>query len=86
MIPKKNDKNLPPEKKYYDVRAEVTLPATLVFRVFAESAQQAADMVAKNKSLSPISVKPKIAARKDRKLSVSKMGTSIIEFVSNFLS
>jgi hypothetical protein len=67
-------------KKYFDVRVECTLPATLLFRVLAESPEEAANMI---KNLQPNSVKHKLIGRKDNKLTVYQAGCSIILFIKN---
>jgi len=73
---------LPPLKKYYDVKIECMLPATLTYRVLAEDAMQAADLI---KGISPTGVKHKLIGRKDIKLTVYDSGSSIIRWVKNLL-
>jgi len=69
-------------KKYFDVRIETMLPAILTFRVLAEDANQAADLV---KGMTPNGVKHKLIGRKDIKLSVYDAGSSMIRFVKNLI-
>lgn len=68
----------PPEKKYYDVKVECLLPATLTYRVLAEDAQQAADLI---RGMSPNSVKHKLIGRKEIMLRVYDAGSSMMKFV-----
>ncbi len=73
-------KLLPKNKYYYDVRVECMLPATLTYRVLAESPEKAAEMI---KGLSPTSVKHKLIGRKESKLMVYDAGSSIIKLIRN---
>jgi len=77
-------KNQPkqPVLSYYDVKVETLLPATLTFRVLAEDAHQAANLI-KNKQ--PNSVHYRLLGRKDNKLTVYDAGSTIIKFVKNLL-
>ncbi len=77
--PKEKPKPLP---TYFDVKVEVLLPATLVFRVLAEDANKAADMI-KNKH--PNSVKYRLHGKKDIKLTVYDAGCTIIKFMKNLV-
>lgn len=65
-------------KKYYDVKVEAMIPATLTYRVLAETPEQAAELY---KFQQPIGVKHKLAGKKESKLSVSEAYSSIIKFV-----
>lgn len=69
-------------KKYFDVKVEVMLPATLTYRVLAEDAQQAATMI---KGMNPTAVKHKLIGRKEIKLTVYDSGSSMIRFIKNLL-
>jgi len=73
---------LPPPKYYYDVKVECLLPATLTYRVHAETPHQAADMI---KSLSPNSVKHRLIGRKELKLAVYDAGSNMIKFMKNLV-
>lgn len=81
VIMSKIQKNIP-VKRFYDVRVECMLPATLTYRVLAEDAQQAADMI---KRIPPNSVKHKLIGRKELKLTVYSAGSTLIKFVKNLL-
>lgn len=73
---------LPPPKYYYDVKVECLLPATLTYRVHAETPEKAAEMT---KSLSPNSVRHRLIGRKELKLSVSDAGSNMIKFIKNLV-
>jgi hypothetical protein len=70
------------DKHYYDVKIETLLPATLTYRVLAEDAQQASELI---KGMSPIGVKHKLIGKKDIKLTVYKAGSSFLEWSKNLL-
>jgi len=71
---------LPPPKYYYDVKVECMLPATLIYRVHAESPEQASQLI---KGLTPNSVKHRLIGRKELKLTVYDAGSSMIKFMKN---
>lgn len=78
---KKKDKKPEPKPKYYfDIKVETLLPATLSYRVLAETPEEA---VLQIKNLSPTSVKYKLFGRKDIKLIVYEAGCSFIKFIKN---
>ena len=79
-IKKKAD--LPPPKYYYDVKVECMLPATLTYRVHAETPEQAAKMI---KGLVPNSVKHKLIGRIEIKLMVYDAGSTMIKLIKNLL-
>ncbi|CAB4196580.1 hypothetical protein UFOVP1290_100 [uncultured Caudovirales phage] len=70
----------PPPKFYYDIKVECMLPATLTYRVLAETPEKAIDLI---KGQSPTSVKHRLIGRKEIKLMVYKAGCSMIMFVKN---
>lgn len=70
------------EKKWFDIRIECMLPATLTYRILAEDAQQAAELI-KNKS--PNSIKHRLIGKKDIKLTVYDAGSSMIRFIKNLV-
>ena len=67
-------------KKYFDVRVECMLPATITYRVLAEDAEQAATLL---KNASPSHVKYKLNGRKELKLMVYDSGSTMIRFIKN---
>jgi hypothetical protein len=71
-----------PEKKYYDVKVEATLPATLTYRVLAETPEQAIQLT---KNMSPTGVKYKLAGKKNLKATVYTAGTMMVQFVKNLV-
>ena len=66
--------------KYYDVRVECTVPSTIVFKVLASSPEEALQKI---KSSKPVSVQPRLNARKDIKATVYDSGSNIIRFIKN---
>lgn len=72
--------NHPVIKKYYDIKIETYLPATLMWRVLAETPEQAADLI---KGQQPTGVKHRLIGRKDFKLMVYEAGSSLIKLVKN---
>lgn len=70
----------PKPKYYYDVKVECMLPATLTYRVLAETPEQAAEMI---KGLQPNSVKHKLIGRKELKLMVYDAGSSFMKLMKN---
>jgi hypothetical protein len=70
------------EKRYYDVKVECMLPATLTFRVLAEDPAQATNLI---RGMSPIGVKHKLVGRKDLKMTVYEAGSSLIKWVKNLV-
>lgn len=75
---KKTEKPKPIEKKYFTVKIETTLPATLTYNVLAETPEQALELT---KNLQPNVVKHRLIGRRDTKVSVSDLGSCIIHFV-----
>ena len=75
-----DNQNKPKPKFYYDVKVEAMLPATLIYRVLAEDAQQAADLI---KQMQPNSVKHRLIGRKEIKLTVYEAGCTVIKFIKN---
>ena len=68
-------------KKYFDVKVECMLPATLTYVVLAEDAEQAYLMI---KNISPNSVRHRLIGRKELKLTVYDSGSTMIRFIKNF--
>jgi hypothetical protein len=73
--------NKPKPKTYFDVKIECMLPATIIYRVFAEDAEQASSLI---KGLSPSSVQYKINGKKDIKLIVYDAGCCVIKYIKKF--
>lgn len=83
QLKKEAAKKLEPKPKYYfDVKVEVMLPATLTYRVLAEDAQQAADLI---KQVQPNSVHHRLIGRKELKLTVYDAGSSIIKWMKKLV-
>lgn len=75
-------KKLPPPKFYYDVKVECMLPATVTYRILAETPEKAAEMI---KGMSPTSVKHKLIGRKELKLMVYDAGSNFIKLIKNII-
>lgn len=69
-------------KLYYDVKVECMIPATVTFRVLAETPEEAAGLI---RGMSPIAVKHRLLGRKDHKLTVYEAGSSLIKWIKNLL-
>lgn len=65
-------------KFYFDVKVECMLPATLTYRILAEDAQQAAELI---KGTQPNSVQHKLIGRKELKLTVYDAGSTMIKWM-----
>lgn len=72
----------PKPKYYYDVKVECMLPATLTYRVLAESPQQAAELI---KGKSPNAVSHKLQGRKELVLRVYDASGVMIRFMKKLL-
>lgn len=70
------------QKKYYDVKVEAMLPATITYRVFAEDEQEAVNLI---KKTNPLSVKYNLNNKKQLKLAVYEAGTTLVRLAKNFL-
>lgn len=70
------------ELKYYDVKLEVKLPATITYRILAESPEKAFEL---SKRATPTGVKYNIAHKLDIKAIVYDSGTTMIRFIKNFI-
>lgn len=80
---KKEAKIAPPKPKhYYDVKVECMLPATLVYRVLAEDAHQAAYLI---RGKSPNSVQHRLSGRKELTLKVYDASSSMMRFMKKLL-
>lgn len=69
-------------KKYYDVKVEVMLPATITYRVYAQDEQEAITLI---KNANPQNVKYRLNGKKELKLAVYDAGSTMIRFVKSFL-
>ena len=68
----------PKPKYYYDVKIECMLPATLTYRILAETPEQAADLI---KGQQPNGVVHKLIGRKEIALRVYSAGSSMMHFM-----
>lgn len=69
------------DKKYYDIKVEVMLPATLSYRIYAENPEKAIELL---KNSQP-HVKYRLNQKRDLKIFVYEAGSSIIQFIKNFV-
>ena len=72
----------PKDKQYYDVKVECMLPATLTFRILAEDAPQALELI---KGKSPNSVQHKLAGRRDLVAKVYDAGSMMMRHMKKLL-
>lgn len=70
------------DKKYFDVRVECLLPATLHYRILAETPEEAAELI---KQIQPNQVKYRLIGRKNLKLAVYDAGCTVIKFMKNLV-
>lgn len=74
--------NLPKPKYLYDVKVEAMLPATLVYKILAESPEQAVDLI---RGKQPVSVQYKLAGRKELKARVFDAGCLILKYARSLV-
>lgn len=79
---RKKQAEAPPPKYYYDVKVECMLPATITYRILAENAQQAAEMI---KGKSPNGVQHKLVGRKELILKVYDSGSTMMRYMKKLL-
>lgn len=69
------------EKKYFKVVVECNLPATVTYKVLAESPEKALEMI---KNQSPIAVKYHLPKKMNLKATIYDFGTTIIKLIKKF--
>ena len=69
---------MPPQKFYYDVKIETMLPATLTYRILAETAEQAAELI---KGKTPNTVQYKLIGAKNIIMRVFAAGSNMIHYI-----
>ena len=70
------------EKKYFDVKVEAMLPATLTYRILASNAEEALQL---SKKAQPTGIRHRLAGKKDLKATIYDAGSSIIRLVKNLI-
>lgn len=65
----------PKPKTYYDVKVECMVPTVLTYKILAEDAHQAAELI---KGKSPNSVQHKLVGRKEKELKVYDSGSNLM--------
>jgi len=78
----KKEVTQPKIKKYYTIKVETLLPATLSYRILAEDPEEALKLL---KNQPPNDVKYKLIGRKELKLTIYDFGTNIIRLVKNLI-
>ncbi|MHA2426419.1 MAG: hypothetical protein ACXADB_00065 [Candidatus Hermodarchaeia archaeon] len=71
------------KKRPYTVRLEVQAPVELTYRVWAETPEQAVEMIRYGQMVAP--PKPNLAKRRNIKATVYKYGTVMIEFIKKYV-
>jgi hypothetical protein len=66
--------------KYYDVKVECLVPATLIYKVYSESPEKACEMIS---SHAPQTVKYKLSGKQQLKITVYEAGCCMIKFMKN---
>lgn len=66
------------EKKYFDIRLEALIPATLYYRVFAEDEKKALQLI-KNKD--PDHIKYFLISKKDLLIKIYDAGTTFLKLL-----
>lgn len=80
---KKVDKPKIIQKYYFDVRVDCMIPATLTYRILAEDAEQAANLI---KGKPPNSVNYKLLGRKEIILKVYMSGSMMMKYIRKLLA
>lgn len=70
----------PPILHYFDVKVECMIPATLTYRVLAEDAYKAVELI---KGKTPNSVSHKIIGRKEKVIKVYMAGSNLMKYMKN---
>ena len=81
-LEKKAQENLIPKKIPHTVKLEVLAPVVLTYRVWAESPEQAVELLRYGHMSAP--PKPVLSKQKRIKATVYKYGTVMIEFIKQF--
>jgi len=81
MVEKKSNEIKP--KFYFDVCVDTMLPATLKYRILAETPEQAIELM---KGKAPSSVHYKLVGKKDFLLKVFYSGSNMMKFIKRLLS
>ena len=78
---KEKEEKKKPYKQFYDVKVECTVPAIFVFKVYAESPEEALELYNKK---APIHIQYKPKKLKAIKATIYESGKLLIKFVKNF--
>lgn len=80
----KKEAGAAPELKYYDVKYETQVPATVTYRVLAETPEEALEL-SKRSSSAPVNIQYVLARRRDTKASVYDAGSTMIRLIKNII-
>lgn len=69
-------------KHYYDVKVECMLPATVTYRILAETPEEAAELI---RGTAPYSVQHRLVGMKSHKLSVYDAGSTMLRWMKNLI-
>jgi hypothetical protein len=75
------NKEKPKEKKYFEVKAEIIVPAIITYRVLAEDEEDALEQI---KKIPPNGFKPNLSLKKMIKAIVYNSGSTMIKLVKHF--
>ena len=78
----KEEKKGPPEKQYYSVQVEAMIPATLRYRILAESPEQAVELSLRTAPQEP--PKFKLHQMRRKAVRVYSWGTNMLKHIKNF--
>lgn len=76
------EKTAIPQKRPYTVKLEVLAPVELIYRIWAETPEQAVELLRYGVIVKP--PKPILSKRKNVKATVYKYGTILIEFIKKY--
>ena len=71
-----------PEKQWFDIKVEATVPATITYRVFATDEEEAYKLSLKQQ---PRSIVPRLVGKKITKATIYLGGTLMIKAIKNFV-
>ena len=70
------------EKQNFDIKLECLLPATLTYRILAETPEEALQLI---RNIQPLNVKYRLAGKKNIKATIYKAGQNIILYTLNMI-
>jgi hypothetical protein len=70
-----------PVKQFFDIKLEALIPTTLTYRVFAETEQEALELIKKK---APNGMKPNLSLKRLIKATVYTAGSSMVKLTKNY--